>query len=150
MEINYKKAPQFSFVFNWLNEFLTKEYSLIGDLASESVMAIAKLLELPVMFKNASSINYKNDVVQNGQQKILNLCKILQADKYINPKNGIDLYDRNLFNSENIELRFINMHEIKYPQFKKDGFVPNLSIIDVMMFNDIGEIQQLLCKYSLN
>ena len=32
-----------------------------------------------------------------------------------------------------MELRFLQMNDIRYKQFK-DDFVPNLSIIDVMMF----------------
>lgn len=150
VETSYSKAPQFSFVYNWLNKFLTKDYLLISDLASESVKTIAELLELPVVFKNASSLNYKTGNNQNGEQKILRLCKILRADNYINPKNGIDLYNRDLFNSENIELKFINMHDLTYSQFRKKEFVPNLSIIDVLMFNNIPVIKELLCKYSLN
>ncbi len=150
IELSYKKAPQFSFVFNWLNEFFTREYALISDVAADSVKVVAKLLELPVIFKNSGSLDYKNDISQNGEQKILTICKMLGADTYINPKNGIDLYKHDLFNSENIELKFINMHELTYPQFKSEGFVPNLSIIDVLMFNDIPAIKKLLCKYSLN
>ncbi len=150
VEISYKKAPQFAFVFKWLNEFFTKDYGLISDLAADSVKAVAKLLDLPVVFKSSGSLNYKNVVAQNGEQKILKLCKILGAGRYINPKNGINLYNRNVFNSENIQLKFINMHEVTYPQFKKDEFVPNLSIIDVLMFNSIDEIKLLLIEYSLN
>jgi len=150
VEISYKKAPQFAFIFNWLNEFFTREYVLISDLAADSVKAVAKLLELPVMFKNSGSLNYKNDVTQNGEQKILKLCKILRAQKYMNPKNGIDLYNSDAFNAENIQLKFINMHEINYPQFLKNVFVPNLSIVDVLMFNSIDDIKNLLTEYSLN
>ncbi len=149
VEISYKKAPQFSFVFKWLNEFFTKDYLLISELAADSVKEVAKLLELHVIFKNAGSINYKNDSTQNGEQKILKLCKIFGAQKYINPKNGTYLYNPDLFNSANIELKFINMHGINYPQFSKEEFIPNLSIIDVMMFNSKNEISQMLCKYDL-
>jgi len=150
VEMSYKKAPQFFFVFNWLNKFFIKDYVVISDLASESVRAVAKLLQLPVRFENASSLNYRNKNFQNGEQKILELCKIVGAHSYINPKNGIDLYHPDAFNAENIQLNFINMHEVTYPQFRKNDFVSDLSIIDIMMFNDIGQIQELLSKYSLN
>ena len=149
VEINYKKAPQFSFIFNWLNEFFAKEFVLISDLASDSVKEIARLLELSVIFENSSSINYKTDVVQKGEQKILKLCKILKTDKYINPKNGVSLYNKDLFNLENIELKFIDMHEMTYQQFRKNKFVPYLSILDIMMFNSKSEIVKMLDKYDL-
>ena len=150
VETSYRKAPQFSFVFNWLNEFLLKDYVFISDLASDSIKAVAKLLEFPAQFKNSGSLNYKNNSGQNGEQKILEICKMVGGDKYINPKNGIDLYNRDVFNAENIQLNFINMHEINYLQFNKAEFVANLSIIDVLMFNSIDAIKRLLTKYSLN
>lgn len=149
VEISYKKAPHFIFVYNWLNDFLLKDYLFISDLAAESVKAISGMLELPAQFKNSNSLNYKNNSTQNGDQKILEICKILGAEKYINPKNGINLYNPNLFNSINIQLNFINMKDVKYQQFKKEYFVPDLSIIDVLMFNDIKETNQLLAKYIL-
>ena len=149
VENSYKKAPYFVFVFNWLKDFLSKDYSYISELASGSVKAVADMLELPTRFINSSTINYKNNETQNGVQKILAICKILNADKYINPKNGVELYDRKEFLSLNKELHFINMHEITYPQFKQNAFVPNLSIIDVMMFNSKNEILKMLAKYEL-
>jgi WbqC-like protein family len=150
VELNYKKAPFFNFVFNWLNNFFLKDYMHISDLASESVKAVARMLELPTQFKNASSLNYNTGGGQQGAQKILEICKILKAGKYINAKNGKQLYDREQFVSLNIELDFINMKELVYPQFGDNEFVPDLSIIDVLMFNDINQTNHLLTKYSLN
>ena len=38
--------------------------------------------------------------------------------------------------------------EITYRQFG-DAFEPNLSIIDVMMFNPVEEIKKMLCDFEL-
>ena len=40
------------------------------------------------------------------------------------------------------------MKPVEYRQFKGE-FVPNLSIIDVLMFNDVSGVQELLTMYSL-
>ena len=40
------------------------------------------------------------------------------------------------------------MKEIKYKQFNND-FVPNLSIIDVLMFNDVSRVREFLDAYEL-
>ena len=40
------------------------------------------------------------------------------------------------------------MKEIVYPQFNNE-FVPNLSIIDVMMFNSPEEIKKMLGDYTV-
>ncbi|MEP6948206.1 MAG: WbqC family protein [Ginsengibacter sp.] len=150
VELNYKKAPHFVFVFDWLNEFFLKDYLFISDLASESVKSVSKLLELQTRFEYSSTLNYKNTNEQNGEQKILKICKILGADKYINPKNGKELYNTQQFDASNIQLNFINMGEVVYTQYKKDKFVPALSIIDILMFNSIQETNELLAKFNLN
>ena len=40
------------------------------------------------------------------------------------------------------------MKDIEYKQFNND-FVPNLSIIDVMMFNSQEQCRELLSQYEL-
>ena len=46
------------------------------------------------------------------------------------------------------ELKFLKMGDIKYQQFKND-FVPNLSIIDILMFNSPDAIKEMLNEYEL-
>ena len=50
--------------------------------------------------------------------------------------------------SQNINLYFLKTDEIIYEQF--NGIkIPNLSIIDVMMFNSKDDIKKMLDKYTL-
>ncbi len=150
IEYNYKKAPFFSFTLGWLNEMLfAKDYRLIGDLASDSIRSVASLLHLSAKFDYSGKLNYRTGEEQSGQDKILHICEILGAKKYINPKNGVGLYDRKKFTEKNLELNFINMDEIVYRQFEPDKFVPDLSIIDVLMFNGPEQTRQLLSRYTL-
>lgn len=152
ISFNYKKAPYFPFFYNWLESFLrSKDYRLISDLAADSVKGIANLLELPVKFGFSSELAYKTNNEMDGQEKILSICRVLRADTYINPITAEDLglYNRDKFTSEDRTLYFIKMDEITYTQFKKDKFIPYLSILDALMFNDVGHVNTLLDKYSL-
>ncbi|MBC7511990.1 MAG: WbqC family protein [Ferruginibacter sp.] len=151
VEMNYGKAPQFSFVFRWLNDLLHKKnFLLISELAEESVMAVANLLELPSKFLTSASITYNQSNNLNGSGKILELCEFLGADEYINPKNGKELYEQRDFLNRSIKLGFINTNELSYPQFRNEAFVANLSILDVLMFNDVKEAMELMKKYDIN
>lgn len=151
IEFNYKKAPCFATIFPWLNDFLfLKEYTLVGDLTADSVQSVANLLQLSTQFERSSQLKYRSEEVQDGQSKILKICEMMGADNYINPKNGTDLYDIQHFTDKNIRLNFIYMDDIFYRQFQADKFVPYLSIIDVLMFNDIEQTRELLNKYTLN
>jgi hypothetical protein len=150
VEFNYKKAPFFPAVYQWLTDFLSgREFQLISDLTAGSVKAVAEMLQLPTKFLYSSELNYVSENGQNGEAKILNICSLLKADTYINPKNGVELYTEENFIKNNVALRFIHMSDISYPQLKPDKFVPFLSIIDVLMFNDQQRTRELLGQYLL-
>ena len=151
IEFNYKKAPRFTDIFARLHDFLySREYNLIGDLAADSIKMVTDLLKMEVQFYYSGKLNYRDETTNSGQEKILKICGMLGADHYINPKNGTDLYDTGLFESKNIKLNFICMEEIIYPQFDTEKFVPYLSIIDVLMFNEIEKVNYFISRYTLN
>ena len=150
VEFNYKKAPCFSFFYEWLQKFLHgKDYRLISELAADSVSHIATLLGLPTRFLLSGELNYKSDQTPSGQEKILRICEILEADRYINPQNGVDIYEEDGFHDRKIILKFLKMDDVVYNQFDKEKFIPALSIIDVMMFNDLEQVKKLMTKYTL-
>ena len=83
-----------------------------------------------------------------AQDRVIDICKRLNTTQYINAIGGQELYDKDEFAKNNIQLNFIKMNDIKYKQFNND-FVPNLSIIDVMMFNSPIDIKKMLNEYNL-
>jgi hypothetical protein len=148
---SYKKAPHFTFFYGWLEKFLSeKEYRLIGELAADSVRGIATLLDLRTEFIRSSDLDYNRADANDGQEKILDICSILKASTYINPQSaeGLGLYDKDRFSKAGLELFFIKMRAIEYPQFPKGTFVPYLSMLDVMMFNDPEQTRDLLDRYD--
>ena len=60
----------------------------------------------------------------------------------------IELYDKEVFSQNDINLSFLKTHEISYKQFNNE-FVPNLSIIDILMFNDKEQIKEILTMNEL-
>jgi hypothetical protein len=151
IEFNYKKAPYFDTVILWLKHTLnTKMYSLLSEFVCDTIKSTAALLSLNAKFEYSHQINYKESSDMTGENKVLSICRILRAGQYINPKNGMDLYSQEKFESEKIKLSFIIMNDIQYPQYKNKSFVPFLSILDVLMFNGIEETKELINKYHLN
>jgi hypothetical protein len=73
------------------------------------------------------------------------LCRAVGARTYLNSVGGLNLYSRTAFQSMGIELQFIRMKAVSYPQFQHP-FVPLLSIIDVMMFNPIETVRSLVAR----
>jgi len=60
----------------------------------------------------------------------------------------MEIYTRELFETSGVKLNFIKSKSITYPQFKNE-FVPNLSIVDVLMFNSPAEVNSMLDQYEL-
>jgi len=146
----YKKAPYFTPVYKLIEFILYKKnYLSVDDLAQSSVKIISNYLGLNTKFFVSSEINYNRDECESGQQKILNITKNLGASDYINPINGKELYNYNIFLQNSINLNFIKMRPIIYKQFDNNEFIPYMSIIDVLMFNSKEQIALMLKEYDL-
>lgn len=142
----YKKAPYFEEVYPMLEEiFLNDEKNLAKYLAN-SIEKIAQYLDMDTKFIYLSDLQGETSL--RGQDRVIDICKRVKADRYINAIGGQELYDKKDFLQEGIKLNFLKTGDIEYKQFYNE-FVPNLSIIDVMMFNSKEEIKEILKKYVL-
>jgi hypothetical protein len=95
----------------------------------------------------SSTINIDHEELK-GQDKVLKICKELGATGYINAIGGTNLYDKEAFSDTGIKLNFIKPDSIEYDQFSHKH-VAWLSIIDIMMFNNVSEIKKMLTKFTL-
>ncbi len=146
IEYSYKKAPFFSAVFPIINSVLTQNETNLSKFITYSLQTIAQYLTIKTNFIISSDIEKNNDL--KGQDKIIEICKKCNATSYINAIGGIELYNTNDFLQQNIQLHFIKTNPIEYTQFKNE-FVPWLSIIDVLMFNDVEKVKIMLNNYDL-
>jgi len=142
----YAKAPYFKDVFPLLQSILLSEEKNVARFLGDSLMKIASYLGIQTKFLYSSEIEKNNDLKFDA--RIIDICKRVGADHYINAIGGKELYSKDKFASEGIKLSFIDTKEIEYAQFGKE-FVPNLSIIDVLMFNSPEETKMLLQEYEL-
>ena len=142
----YGKAPYFNDIFPLMNRIFEFEDKNLGKFLGNSLIQIADYLKFNTKFIYSSEINKDNSL--KAQDKVLQICKILGATEYINAIGGQELYSKKDFKQHNIELKFLKTEIIEYKQFKSE-FVPYLSILDVMMFNSVEEINEMLDKYEL-
>jgi hypothetical protein len=147
VEQSYKKAPHFKEVFELINRTLSGNNTHIGKLVLRSIEEVCKYLGISTEIEISSAI-YGNDELK-GQQRILDTCLKEGANHYINPTGGRELYDKQLFADNGVLLNFIKSEEVPYAQFKNE-FKPWLSVIDVLMFNDIETTHKLLTRFTLS
>lgn len=146
IKFSYKKAKNYDQIVVLIERILSAQFKTISELAISSIIEVSKYLELKTEFEVCSNV-YSN-INLNGQERLLEICKNEKIKTYINPIGGMELYSKNVFFEENIELFFIKTNKSIYKQFS-ENFVPFLSIIDVLMFNDIDEIKLQLDNFSL-
>lgn len=146
IEMAYKKAPYFDVVYPLLEEIMNYPETNLSKFLFNQFKKIFDYLDVKTKLMMSSQIDKDNSL--HAQDKIIDICQRLGTTQYINAIGGQNLYDKARFSSENIVLNFIKMRDVCYPQFKNE-FVPFLSIIDVLMFNDKKAVQRLLCEFDL-
>ena len=146
VEMAYKKAPYFKEVFPLVDVIMNSKEKDLSAFITNSLKVICHYLKIETEFLISSKLKKNNDL--KGQDKILEICSILQATEYYNAIGGQELYSYDRFSEKGIQLKFLKPNPIEYIQFK-NKFQPNLSILDVMMFNSVTEIKELLREYTL-
>lgn len=144
---SYKKAPFFSEVFPIIESVLRSPSSTSGDLAILSIKAVNEYLGITSVLKR-SSVDFADTKGLDRAERLIAICKKTGAEQYINAVGGQELYTKEYFASNGIELKFIKSEPIDYKQFDNE-FVPWLSIIDVLMFNSKDEVQKMLNCFEL-
>lgn len=146
IEQSYKKSPYFFDVFPFIKDIFLSDEKNLFNYTLNSIFAVCAYLNIKTKIVVSSEITI--DHTLRSQEKVIALCKNLNASHYLNPIGGVDLYDRTEFNEKGIALHFLQAELIEYPQFK-NSFEPYMSIIDIMMFNSKDDIIKMLSKFSL-
>lgn len=146
IEQAYRKAPFFETVFPLVKDTLMDESPLVADMLAASIRRIKAYLGLSAELLVSSEIDKDNEL--KNKDKVIHICRLLGGTRYINAIGGQELYDKDDFDREGIELQFLSPRLAPYRQFKNE-FVPGLSIIDVLMFNSPEETRALLNDYEL-
>ena len=145
LENAYRRAPQFDKAFPLLLEILKDKESNVLAYNTRSLQLICDYLG----WKN--KIEVQPDIEEAGMDKVKRIekiCKLHGAEEYVNPVGGQEIYDRESFRKRGMSLYFVKTKEFRYQQFA-EPFVPYLSIIDALMFNDVEEMNTLLTKFEL-
>lgn len=144
---SYLKAPFFKAVFPLIEDIINYPENNIALFLENQFKNIFAYLGVQTKIL-LSSRDVKKNLSLSAQEKVLQICKNVGATQYINAIGGQDLYNKETFAENGIQLNFIKMNTVCYQQFKND-FVQNLSIIDVMMFNSPEQIKVILDEYEL-
>ena len=148
---HYKKvAPYYRRVVALLEDIFANDFEDITTLNKVSLECICKFLGFERNLEIFSQMHLDIEAANAPDEWALNICKaIAGATEYINPIGGLSFFDRNKYENAGIKISFQRMEITEYFQ-KRDVFESGLSILDVMMWNDVDEINRMLDKYVLS
>lgn len=142
----YGKAPHFAEVYPLIKDVLEQQQENLAQFLEYQLRTLCNYLDIYPKWYVSSDLKKDNQL--RGEDKVLAICQILGATHYINAPGGKALYAAEEFHKRGIALSFLVPRIISYRQF--DGeFVPSLSIVDLMMFNNKGQCAALLEAYDL-
>ncbi len=147
IQVVYKKAPMYESVWPVIEDCLDYNTCRISELAMFSVKRVCQYLGIDKQFEVCST-KYADTKGMEKSERIKMICKKNDADTYVNAIGGQKLYNKKDFKKSGINLFFIKSGISEYEHFSAQ-FIPNLSIIDVIMFNSRERIRDLLKNYKL-
>ncbi len=119
----------------------------VSELALGSVSAVMARLGLPFAPQRSSETFTGTEDLKRAD-RLIAITKALGAQRYVNLPGGMALYGTDAFAAQDVDLRFIFDRSQAYEQFDHP-FIPNLSIIDILMHNDPATVRGMLGQYRL-
>ena len=127
----YGKAPFYGQGMALAEEVLSQAAPSVGAMATTSVQACCRVLELKRTFSVASE-TYPNDGLKK-EIRLADICKRAGADEYVNPSGGIGLYSKEQFFSLGVRLHFLKPGNIVYQAGDTEHGL-GLSVLDAIMW----------------
>jgi hypothetical protein len=143
----YRPAPFYARTIKLVEEILAFQDANVAAFNINLLRTIARFLGIETPIIRTSEMEKDSSLV-GGERRVLDICSRLGAKTYINPIGGRELYSGETFAGRGIDLRFHSCEAPSYPQFGNTP-VASLSIIDVLMFNDLPEVRRMLRAYRM-
>jgi WbqC-like protein family. len=138
----YLRAPQFEPTFALLERILVTGERNLFLFLERSIRLTCEHLGIGTEIRRSSDVSADRDL--RGQDRVLAICEAVGTDVYVNAIGGVELYSAEAFAARGMELRFIRSRPLEYQQ-PGAPFVPNLSILDVLMFNSLSAVREAAC-----
>ncbi len=139
----YRKAPMFGSFFPILERIVLYKDDNLFNFILNSIENVCKYIGIDSDIKISSLVNADHSL--KGAQRVLAICEAEDAKFYVNPIGGLDLYSKEIFSRHGVNLFFLKSKPLSYRQYGA-GFVPWLSIVDVVMFNPQEVVADYICN----
>lgn len=138
---SYRKSPFFSQNISVIENILNFPGKNLFDFIYHSLSVLCDKFEISTEILISSKIDHNSRL--KSEERVIAICESLNAKTYINPIGGLNLYNKDNFLRKGIQLQFLNANKTEYQQFD-NGFIPYLSIIDLLFFLPLEEIVKMI------
>ena len=127
IEQNYSQAPHFNKNFSFCKEVLGRKWEYLVELNIDFTQQLKQILGINTDIVRSSTLGIKTDKTE----RLVDICKHLQADIYLSGPGGKDYLDVEKFKENGIKLEF---QDYTHPEYKQayEGFHSNMSVIDLL------------------
>lgn len=131
LNTNYNKAEHFKDYKDFFTDVYSTEWARLHDLNMKLLTYLLEQLEINTPFYFSSEILRGNEL--RGSERLVEICKNLEADIYLSGISGKEYLDLKIFEDAGIKVEFQDYKQREYMQLY-GNFIPNLSIVD-LLFN---------------
>jgi hypothetical protein len=143
----YLRAPQFGPTFALLQRVVGTDERDLFMFLERSIRLTCEHLAIATEIRRSSDVPADREL--RGEGRVLAICEAVGTEVYVNAIGGVELYSPEEFAARGMELRFIRSRPLEYAQLGAP-FVPNLSILDVLMFNPLAAVKEsIVAGYDL-
>jgi hypothetical protein len=137
----YRRAPHLEPTVALMERILGTDERNLFLFLERSIRLTCEHLGIGTEIRRSSDI--PADDALRGQERVLAMCEAVGTNVYVNAIGGVELYSAEAFAARGMELRFLRSQPPVYEQFGA-AFVPSLSILDVLMFNPLPAVHQVV------
>lgn len=129
LRINYTKSRFFGKFYPEIEYIYSKRWESLCELNVALILYLTKSVSIKTPCIFSSGLNIKS----KRTQRIIEICKMLNANELYDSKAAANFLDLSLFEAENIKVKFQNYVHPIYEQVYRP-FIPYMSVID-LLFN---------------
>ncbi|MBX8605727.1 WbqC family protein [Pseudomonas cichorii] len=138
------KAPFFKQTLQLIDQtFNSTRSASIGDLNASSLKVVCDYLGMEFNWTSCSDMQLELPPIEHAGQWALEISSLMGARRYINAPGGREILIPSEWHDRQIELRFLKPSPLIYPTAHYT-FVENLSILDLLMWNEPGAITEYI------
>ena len=143
-----KGAPHYIETMEFLGETLAYDSESLMDTIVHRLCCCCEYIQLDFRYETFFSTDLLLPEISAPGQWALETARALEATSYVNPPGGRHIFDADAFQTAGVDLTFLEPALPAYDQNRKQ-FEAGLSIIDVLMWNDVATVRDMIADYKL-